>query len=113
MRRIVPVRKRTKEPNLTKNGTAKWNRDRQKGGTFLSGYCAFRTMGKDELQAISRRAGVASGEARREKRRQIEEEKIRNRANIEAISEDIKALKQIYRGMTPEERERLHEHRRN
>ena len=79
----------------------------------MSGYCAFATMEKAELHVISRRAGIASGEARREKRRRIEEEKIRSRANIEAISEDIKALKQIYRGMTPEERERLYEHRRN
>ena len=78
----------------------------------MSGYCAFRTMDKIELQAISRRGGLASGEARRETRRRIEEKKINERALLEGIVENVRTLKQLYRAMTPEEREELYTYSR-
>ncbi len=65
----------------------------------MSGYCAFRTMERSELQAISRRGGIASGKARREQRRIIEDMKIARRAELESIFEETKLLKQIYREM--------------
>lgn len=46
----------------------------------MSGYCAFATMDKEELRALSRRAGVASGAARRAKRAAIEHERVTNAA---------------------------------
>lgn len=63
----------------------------------MSGYCAFKTMGKDELQAISRRAGIASGEARRKKRAAIEREKIENAAIMESQYEGLLLLQQTIR----------------
>ena len=73
----------------------------------MSGYCAFRTMDKAELQAISRRGGIASGKARREQRKTIEEKKIEKLAEIGFILDGIYALKQMRRTMPPEEREGL------
>ena len=75
----------------------------------MSGYCAFRTMEKAELKAISRRGGIASGKARREQRRMIEERKVEKLAEIGFILEGISTLKQIYKAMPPDEREELHE----
>lgn len=46
----------------------------------MSGYCAFATMGKDELHKLSQRGGQASGEARRKKRAAIERGKVENTA---------------------------------
>ena len=69
----------------------------------MSGYCAFRTMDKAELQAISRRGGVASGKARREQRRRVEEKKLEMMAEIGFILDGIYALKQMRRAMPPEE----------
>ena len=63
----------------------------------MSGYCAFKTMGKDELQAISRSAGIAYGEARRKKRAAIEREKIENAAIMESQYEGLLLLQQTIR----------------
>lgn len=73
----------------------------------MSGYCAFATMNKNELREISIRGGIASGAARREKRRRIDELKLQDRARLEAILDGTRFLKQIYRGMTEEEREQM------
>ena len=73
----------------------------------MSGYCAFRTMDKAELQAISRRGGIASGKARREQRRRVEEKKLEMMAEIGFILDGIYALKQIRRTMPSEEWEGL------
>ena len=73
----------------------------------MSGYAAFATMDKAELQAISRRGGIASGKARREQRKTIEEKKIEKMAEIGFILEGIYVLKQIHRAMPPEEWEGL------
>ena len=48
----------------------------------MSGYCAFATMNKDELRELSSRGGVASGKARRERRRMIEAISSENRLMI-------------------------------
>ena len=76
----------------------------------MSGYCAFRTMEKAELQAISRRGGIASGAARRERRRKIEEKKIEDLARIGVIRDGIYILKLLYEVVPPEERERLYDY---
>lgn len=73
----------------------------------MSGYAAFRTMDKAELQAISRRGGIASGKARREQRRRVEEKKLEMMAEIGFILDGIYALKQMRRTMPPEEWEGL------
>ena len=73
----------------------------------MSGYCAFRTMDKAELQAISRRGGIASGKARREQRRKIDEKKIEDLVRIGIIKDGIYALKKMHRAMPPEEQEAL------
>lgn len=75
----------------------------------MSGYCAFASMDKQELQELSRRGGTASGIARREKRAAIEREKVTNTAlremkaemkrqdkeNLRIISRTLKMLKEI------------------
>ena len=53
----------------------------------MSGYCAFATMSKLELQETSRRGGIASGEARRRKRAAIEREKVQSIALRETRAE--------------------------
>lgn len=73
----------------------------------MSGYCAFKGMDKAELQAISRRGGIASGKARREQRRKIDEKKIEDLVRIGIIKDGIYALKKMHRAMPPEEREAL------
>lgn len=77
-----------------------------------SGYRAFAEMDRAELQAISRRGGVASGKARREKRRRIEERKTEELIKMGIIVEGISALKQIYRAMPPEDQLALYEYQR-
>ena len=69
----------------------------------MSGYCAFRTMDRTELQAISRRGGLASGKARREKRRVIEERKLEDLVRMEVIKDGLFILKQIHKAMPPDE----------
>ena len=69
----------------------------------MSGHCAFRTMEKDELQAISRRGGIASGKARREQRRKIEEKKIEDLVRMAVIRDGVYILKQMHKAMTPDE----------
>lgn len=75
----------------------------------MSGYCAFASMDKQELQELSRKGGIASGNARREKRAAIEHEKVTNAAlremdaamkrqdmeNFRTISRTLKLLKKI------------------
>lgn len=74
----------------------------------MSGYGSFATMDKDELREISRKAGVASGAARRRKREAIEREKVENaalremreevdrkqRANLRTLRQSIAILKE-------------------
>ena len=78
----------------------------------MSGYCAFAEMDKNELQAISRRGGVASGKVRREKRRRVEQQKFDNLVQMGVILDGIHILKQMYRAMPPEEKEELHSYLR-
>ncbi len=75
----------------------------------MSGYCAFASMDKQELQELSHRGGTASGIARREKRAAIEREKVTNTAlremkaemkrqdkeNLRIISRTLRMLKEI------------------
>ena len=49
----------------------------------------FDKRSHEDLKAISRRAGVSSGAARRKKRMRIDKEKIRQRARQELIREEI------------------------
>ena len=77
----------------------------------MSGYAAFASMAKEELQEISRRGGIASGDARRKRREAIEREKVTNTAlremtaernrqhkeNIRTIRRTTKLLKEIQR----------------
>lgn len=60
----------------------------------MNGYA---TMDKDELREISRRAGIASGEARRKKRAAIEREKVENIAIREIREEANKQYRENLR----------------
>ena len=74
----------------------------------MSGYCAFATMNKDELRELSSRGGVASGKARRERRRMIEARKNEELVKLLVIQDGMHILKEMYRAMPPEERAELH-----
>lgn len=78
----------------------------------MSGYCAFASMDKAELQEISRRGGVASGKSRRERRRMIEARKNEELINLLVIQDGISILKGMYRAMPPEERAKLYDYAR-
>lgn len=54
----------------------------------------FRDYAPDDLREISRRAGIASGVARREKRAAIEREKVSNIALREQHLENIQTIRQ-------------------
>lgn len=53
----------------------------------------------DELKDISRKAGVASGKARRKKRRRIDREKVRQQARAEWIHEQVMDLRRAARAL--------------
>ena len=55
---------------------------------------SFDALPADQLQAISRKAGVASGRSRRRKRRRIDREKVQLAARKEYIHEQIVGLRQ-------------------
>ena len=52
----------------------------------------FQEYSPEELREISRRAGIASGKARRRKRAKIEREKIRNKAIQEQHRENWQTI---------------------
>lgn len=54
----------------------------------------FRDYSAEELRSVSRRAGIASGKKRREKRAAIERQKIADAARQELIHEQVLALRQ-------------------
>ena len=78
----------------------------------MSGYCAFASMDKAELQEISRRGGVASGKSRRERRRMIEARKNEELVKLLVIQDGIRILKGMYQAMPPEERAKLYDYAR-
>ncbi len=51
----------------------------------------------DELKAISRKAGISSGKARRKKRHRLDREKLQQRARQEIIHEEVEALRHAAR----------------
>ena len=62
----------------------------------------FRDYSPEDLRALSQRAGVASGAARREKRSAIEHEKItaialreQHRENLRQQDENIRVIRQV------------------
>ena len=65
----------------------------------------FNEYQPEELQIISRRAGIASGEARRKKRAAIEHERIKNIALREQRRENIETI-QMYAALLIE----VHQH---
>ena len=60
----------------------KWNHRREDN---MSGYCAFASMDKAELRELSRKGGIASGAARREHRRQLNERLMKNEEYTEIV----------------------------
>ncbi len=57
----------------------------------------FREYSPEALRAVSRRGGIASGEARRAKRAAIEREKIENAALREQQAENIRTIRKTAR----------------
>lgn len=57
----------------------------------------FRDYDAEALRAVSRRGGIASGEARRAKRAAIEREKLENAALREQQAENIRTIRETAR----------------
>lgn len=53
----------------------------------------------EQLKDLSRRAGIASGKARRKKRRRLDKEKMQQRARQEIIHEEVMALRRAARAL--------------
>lgn len=72
---------------------AKGGRGRTAAGKIIMNHFkptnGFDKRSQEELKAISRNAGIASGKARRHRRQMIDHEKIRQRARQELIREEI------------------------
>ena len=53
----------------------------------------FNKRTPDELKAISRKAGIANGKARRKKRQDINKEKLQRQVNQELVHEEVLAIR--------------------
>lgn len=65
-----------------------------------SGYCGFSRMDKDELRELSRKGGLASGAARREHRRKLNERLMKNEEYVEIVKlirDGCKLMNQVRR----------------
>lgn len=54
---------------------------------------SFDKYDPEQLKDLSRKAGIASGKARRKKRRRLDREKMQQRARQEIIHEEVMALR--------------------
>ena len=60
---------------------------------------SFDKYSVEELRAISRRAGIASGKARRKKRQDINNEKLQRQVNQELVHEEVLAIRRAAKGL--------------
>ena len=60
---------------------------------------SFDKYDPQDLKCLCRKAGVASGEARRKKRLVINNEKLRQQANKEIIHEEVLAIRRAAKGL--------------
>jgi hypothetical protein len=60
---------------------------------------SFDKYDKQDLKRLCRKAGVASGEARRKKRLVINNEKLRQQASKEIVHEEVLALRRAAKGL--------------